>query len=128
MSGWNDDDLDAIAAEPMRARAALDFAVVARVCSRGVRSALDMVRRDRHESALMRLTEHVRGLEATDPASTTVDAWARLGAVAGALDMWQGRPSPMPRDCPSTDHALAYSMAWACAGFCVAMAYMWGVR
>lgn len=119
---WCDRDLDDIARAPLAPVGPMTFDDVHAVCSYAVKAALVAVRLGRLEDALPELLEHVRGLEPVDPSSSTVDAWSRLGAMAGAEDMWRQACPRHPKDCPSPVHALHYCYAWVVAATCVAWA------
>jgi hypothetical protein len=101
------DDLPRAPRPPM-----LAFVTVHKVCSRAVRSAMGT---RAEEERLSVLTRHVRGMEPRDPATTTLDGWARLGAVRGAILGWRGETLSPPRDAPTIVHGGLYMAAGAWA-------------
>jgi len=55
----------------------------------------------------------VRGMEPATAVTMSIDGWARLGAVQGAIDRWTQATIPArPSDAPSADHMAAFTAAY----------------
>lgn len=93
-------------------RPALAFVTVHEVCARATRSAMNTRSEGERLSVLML---HVRGMNPIDPATTTLDGWARMGAVEGSIRGWRDEVLTLPKDAPTPDHGVMYMFAgsWA---------------
>ena len=56
-----------------------------------------------------------------DPTADTIDTWARLGAVAGAMDTWLGTTRTHGRETASPAQKMAYTGAFTIAAWCVSV-------
>lgn len=103
------DDLDAeLAAETPRE---LSIPTMVKLIPRAVRSAYQQPAEDRRA----RFELHIGGLLPSDPATTTLDGWSRLGAHRGCMDAWTAAAARMPRDAPTDAHGAAYGFSWTVA-------------
>lgn len=108
-----DDDIDLVDDLPRPARSGLAFDAVIAVCRAAVVAAARERGPERRRDAFVGT---VRGMEPSSPATVTVDGWARLGAVQGAIDAWTETTVPVgPKDAPNDDCVCAYSAAYTLA-------------
>lgn len=112
---------------PCPTRPALTFTTVIIAADEGARSALAEVARGRGPHARGALERHLEGLLPPRDLNTP-DAWARRGAVAGAIAAWGVVTDCLPVyqppvPCPSMTHAAVHLCAWN-----LAAAVVTGVR
>jgi len=105
---------------PRPSRRGLAFDAVEAACSLAVRSAFEVADPSARARCFRRV---VRGMEPASPATMTIDGWARLGAVEGAVDAWENNPvREAPRDAPSPRHLSVFISAYTLARTITALA------
>ncbi len=117
------DDIATVDDLPPVPRPALTFATVALVAEEAALAGLDMAADGKHDRAVGAIEDHIRDMRPAEGLST-VDAWARRGAVSGVVAAWGTRIGVWPvysgaASAPSTSHAAAHFSSWQLAAVVV---------